>query len=275
MTLIGQSLQTYKGLSTPHLLRFAKTFGIQSCEINATGTNHENVAEIISEVGNMPLTFHLPVEGVEGFDLSHKEKEKEVQSVIKLINDNHVMLNIVLGVFHPPQKRGDFQTLVENLNQLEIPVVVENVPDYSNLEFKALYLKFKDNLNNNLKGWLFDVAHSYLRNGKERYMDLLDILPFNELEEIHFSDCLEGEDSHYAFGSGVLPIDSILTDIRSRKYDKIIVNEINPYPTVWDLLDSYIKVAKYFNKRLYTKTRIKRFIFRPIVQKKLEKAGIH
>ncbi len=275
MILIGQSLQTYKGLSTQHLLRFAKTFGIQSCEINATGTNHENVADIISEVGDMPLTFHLPVEGVEGFDLSYKEKEKEIKSIIKLINDNHVTLNIVLGVFHPPQKRGDFHTLVENLNQLEIPVVVENVPDYSDLEFKELYFKFKDNLNNNLKGWLFDVAHSYLRNGKEKYMDLLDILPFNELEEIHFSDCLEGDDSHYAFGSGVLPIDSILTDIRSRNYDKIIVNEINPHPTVWDLLDSYIKVAKYFNKRLYTKTLIKRFIFRPIVRRKLEKAGIH
>ena len=100
-------------------------------------------------------------------------------------------------------------------------------------------------------------------------------MPFDELEEIHLSDCHEKEDSHYAFGAGVLPIKDILDVIKERGYEKIIVNEIDAYPTIWHTIDSYKLVAKYFKRKLYRKIVLRRLIFKPIIQRRLRKANIN
>ncbi len=125
-----------------------------------------------------------------------------------------------------------------------------------------------------MKGWLFDVAHSYLRNGQENFMSILDTMPFTELEEIHLSDCTEGDDSHYSFGAGILPIDKILKEIKDRGFRKIIVNEIDAHPSIWSAIDSYKRVAKYFKKSLYFKVATRKAIVKPLIQRKLKKANI-
>jgi sugar phosphate isomerase/epimerase len=274
MELIGQTVQAYKGLGCEHIIRLAKSLGIESCEINPQGVNLENIDKIIEAVGKMKTTFHLPVEGIEGFDFAYPEKEKEIQDIIKLVNDYGKDLNIILGVFHPVETHGNLETLLKNIKQLKIPLVVENIVLTSDEEFIEVYNLFKKELGNQLKGWLFDVAHSYLRNGPEKYLDLLDKMPFEELEEIHLSDCTEGEDSHYSFGAGILPVKKILQEIKKRGFSKIIVNEIDAYPSVWSAIDSYRKVAKCFKKRLYLKVTARQVFVKPLVQKKLKKANI-
>ncbi|MHA1198231.1 MAG: sugar phosphate isomerase/epimerase family protein [Candidatus Heimdallarchaeaceae archaeon] len=275
MVLIGQTIQAYKGLECEHVIQFAKTLGIESGEINPQGVNLKNVDKIIETLDGMKTTFHLPVAELDGFDFAYPEKQAEIDDIIKLINDYGEKMNIILGVFHPVETHGDFDTLVSNLKQLKIPLVVENIYLISDEDFMELYKKFKKELGSQLKGWLFDVAHSYLLNGPETYMDLLDKMPFDELEEIHLSDCTEGEDSHYAFGAGVLPADRILKEIKDRGFRKIIVNEIDAYPSIWSTVDSYIKVAKYFKKGLYIKVALRKLIMKPIIQSKLKKAGIN
>ncbi len=274
MVLIGQTIQAYKGLECEHIIKFAKTLGIEAGEINPQGVNLENVSKIIATLEGMKTTFHLPVAEIEGFDFAYSEKQKEIDDIIKLINDYGDELNIILGVFHPVETHGDFETLVNNLKRLKIPLLLENVCFTSDEEFKELYKKLKQELGSQLKGWLFDVAHSYLRNGPKTYMDLLDKMPFEELEEIHLSDCNEGEDSHYAFGAGVLPVDKILQDIKKRGFRKIIVNEISAYPSIWSTVDSYKKVARYFKKSLYFKVAFRKMIMKPLIQRKLKEAGI-
>ncbi|UJG39663.1 MAG: sugar phosphate isomerase/epimerase [Candidatus Heimdallarchaeum aukensis] len=274
MVLIGQTLQAYKGLSTEQLLLFVKALGFESCEINPAGTSLNNVEKIISKVGKMKLTFHLPIQGIEGYDFSQEDKADQINNVISLINNYGEKLNLLLAVVHPPEGNGNIEVLVKNLKKLNIPIVLENVVWYSNEEFKEIYEKLKIELGDQLKGWLFDVAHSYLRNGRKHYLDILDLLPFSELEEIHLSDCLEGEDSHYAFGAGILPIDEILREIKERGYNKIIVNEIDAHPTIWDVIDSYRKVARTFKKKLYRKVTFRLAITKPIIQAKLKKNKI-
>ncbi|MHA1202664.1 MAG: TIM barrel protein [Candidatus Heimdallarchaeaceae archaeon] len=275
MVLIGQTIQAHKGLECEHLIKFAKTLGIESCELNPQGVNFDNLDSVIEAVGDMVTTFHLPVDEIDGYDFSYPEKQKEIDGVIKLINENMDKLNIIVAVFHPVEHRGEYETLVKNVSQLKIPVVVENVMSRTDEDFLDYYNRLKKDLGEQLKGWLFDVAHSYIQNGSETYLDLLDKMPFNELEEIHFSDCNEGEDSHYSFGSGVLPIKYILQNIKKRGYKKIIVNEIDAHPTIWDAIDSYKLVAKYFKKGLYIKVAIRKLIFKPIIQRKLRKANIN
>ncbi len=274
MVLIGQTVQAYEGLSCDKLIQFAKIIGIESCEINPKGVNLGNVNEIIEAVGKMKTTFHLPVEGIEGYDFAYPENEKEINEVIEVINQNADDLNIILAVFHPVESHGNFETLVNNLKQLKVPLVVENVQMLSDEEFIDYYGRFKEALGDQLKGWLFDVAHSYLRNGPNDYMKLLDKMPFDELEEIHLSDCSKNEDSHYAFGAGVLPTEKILQEIKERGFNKIIVNETYAYPSVWSTIDSYRTVAKYFKKSLYLKVALRKFIVKPILQGKLKKANI-
>ncbi len=275
MVLIGQTLQAHKGLTTEHLLRFTRLLGFELCEINPAGTSLENVDKLIPLVGDMPLTFHLPIEGIENFEFAQPNKKDEIKSIIKLINNNKDDLNLILGVFHPPEaENGNLKTLVENLSQLDIKLIVENVPDYTDNEFLEIYNTLKDHLGVQLKGWLFDVAHSYLVNGPSNFMEILNILPYEELEEIHLSDCLEDRDAHYAFGAGVLPINEILREIKDREFDRIIVNEIDAYPSIWSVIDSYRMVAKLFKKSLYRKVTFRYRLVKPLIQKKLSKAGI-
>ncbi len=274
MVLIGQTIQTHKGLECEHLIKFAKTLGIESCELNPQGVNFDNLDSVIEAVGDMITTFHLPVDEIDGYDFSFPEKQKEIDEVIKLVNENIDKLNIIVAVFHPVEHQGEYETLVKNVSQLKIPVVVENVMSRTDEDFLDYYNKLKKDLGKQLKGWLFDVAHSYIQNGSETYLDLLDKMPFDELEEIHFSDCNEGEDSHYSFGSGVLPIKYILQNIKERGYRKIIVNEIDAHPTIWDAINSYKLVAKYFKKSLYIKVALRKLIFKPIIIRKLRKANI-
>lgn len=274
MVLIGQTIQTYKGLECEYIIKFAKTLGIEAGEINPKGVNLSNVEVVINALGEMKTTFHLPVEGIEGFDFAYPEKQKEIDDIIKLINNYGKRLNLILGVFHPVETHGDFETLVSNLKRLNIPLVIENIFLTSDEEFQNQYTQFKQELGSQLKGWLFDVAHSFLRNGPETYMNLLDKMPFTELEEIHLSDCTKNEDSHYAFGAGVLPIDKILKEIKNKGFKKIIVNEISAHPSIWSTIDSYKKVAKYFKKRLYTKVTFRKALMQPLIQRKLKKEGI-
>ena len=275
MVLIGQTIQTHKGLECEHLIKFAKTLGIESCELNPQGVNFDNLDNVIEAVGDMITTFHLPVDEIDGYDFSFSDKQKEIDGVIKLVNENKDRLNILVAVFHPVEHQGEYETLVKNVSQLKIPVLVENVMSRTDEDFIDYYNRLKKDLGEQLKGWLFDVAHSYIQNGPETYLDLLDKMPFNELEEIHFSDCNEGEDSHYSFGSGVLPIKYILKNIKKRGYRKIIVNEIDAHPTIWDTINSYKLVAKYFKKSLYIKVALRKLIFKPIILRKLRKANIN
>lgn len=273
MRLIGQIVQDYEGLGCEHLIKFAKTMGIESCELNPQGVSKDNIERIVEAVGQMETTFHLPIDEIDGYDFSCPDKQEEIDKVVELINKNADRLNIVLGVFHPVEQRGDYNTLVKNVKQLKIPLVVENIMGLSDEEFVKYYENLKNDLGNQLQGWLFDVAHSYIRNGSENYMKLLDKLPFDELVEIHLSDCMEKEDAHYAFGSGVLQIDKILQEIKHRNFNGIIVNEIGAHPTIWHTIDSYRLVAKYFSRKLYRKVTLRKFIFKPIIQKKLSKAN--
>ena len=274
MVLIGQTIQAYKGLECEHVIKFAKTLGIESCELNPQGVSFSNLDRVIEAVGDMITTFHLPVDEIDGYDFSFSDKQAEIDEVIKLVNENIKSLNIILAVFHPVEHQGEYETLVKNVRQLKIPVVVENVMSRSDEDFLQYYNRLKKDLGSQLKGWLFDVAHSYIQNGPETYMELLDKMPFDELEEIHFSDCNEKEDSHYAFGAGFLPIRDILEDIKKRGYRKILVNEIDAHPTIWHTIDSYKLVAKYFKKSLYRKVALRKLIFKPIIQRRLRKANI-
>ncbi len=274
MVLIGQTIQTYKGLECEHVIKFAKTLGIESGEINPQGVNLKNVNQIIDVLNGMKTTFHLPVAEIDGFDFSFTESKKEIDGVIKLLNNYGEKLNVILAVFHPVEIHGDYETLVKNLKELKIPLVVENIFHMSDEDFIEYYKKLKEELGSQLKGWLFDVAHSYLLNGTDSYMDLLDKMPFDELEEIHLSDCTEREDSHYSFGAGVLPVDKILKEIKHRGFRKIIVNEISAYPSIWSTVDSYQKVARFFKKGLFVKVAFRKLLMKPLIQSKLKKAGI-
>lgn len=274
MVLIGQTIQTYKGLECEHVIKFAKTLGIESGEINPQGVNLKNVNQIIDVLNGMKTTFHLPVAEIDGFDFSFTESKKEIDGVIKLLNNYGEKLNIILAVFHPVEIQGDYETLVNNLKQLKIPLVVENIFHMSDEDFIEYYKKLKEELGSQLKGWLFDVAHSYLLNGPDNYMDLLDKMPFDELEEIHLSDCTEGEDSHYSFGAGVLPVNEILKKIKRKGFRKIVVNEISAYPSIWSTVDSYRKAARYFKKSLFIKVAFRKLLMKPLIQSKLKKAGI-
>ncbi|MHA1686462.1 MAG: TIM barrel protein [Candidatus Heimdallarchaeaceae archaeon] len=276
MKLIGQTVQHYKEIKCEQLISFARLIGMESVEINPQGVSLDNVKAVIRALGNLPTTYHLPIVGESGYDFSFTNENEKIKGVITLLDRYAEDLNIQVGVFHPIEdhQKGDFQTLVDNLGQLNIPIILENVQSYSNEEFIDFYQKIKEELPDLVVGWLFDVAHSYLKNGLNDMMTLLDLLPFEELIEIHLSDCLETEDSHYSFGSGILPIKQIIAEIEKRNFNGYLINEIDAYPSIWSVIDSYLEVAKHFKKRVYWRVKARKTIVKPLVNFKLRRAGI-
>lgn len=274
--LIGQTVQHYKQIKCEQLIRFARLVGIESLELNPQGVSIDNLSHVTDAIGNLSTTFHLPIVGESGYDFSFAKEDDKIKKVISLLNDNKYNLNIKLCVAHPIEDHvnGNIRTFIDNLGQLDIPIVLENVQSYSNKEFLDFYYRIKDELPNIVIGWLFDVAHSYLRNGLRHMMDLLDLLPFNELKEIHLSDCLETEDSHYSFGSGILPIHQIISELKKRNYNGYIINEIDAHPSIWSVIDSYLEVAKHFKKSLYWRVMLGKVILKPFVDFKLRRFGI-
>jgi len=274
MVVIGQTVQHYKSLSIEHLLRFSRVIGLECVELNPQGVSLDNIDSVLSVLGNLKVTFHLPIVGIEGYDFSFPDAKAKIDKVVSLINGYKSDLGILLAVFHPIEGKGNYDTLVENLSRLDVPLVVENIPIYSNEKFLELYTHLKEDLGAQLKGWLFDLAHSYLKNGFNKMFELLDVMPVDELEEVHLSDCTANEDSHYAFGAGILPIDDAIRKLKGLNYDKIIVNEVDAYPGIWSVIDSYLYVAKHFNKRLYYRILARKFFVKPLVQRKLRRYNI-
>lgn len=274
MVIFGQTIQAFKKAPTSELLRFAKLLGVQCCELNVESVSYNNVGDILPLVQHLHVTFHLPVHEIEGYDFASPDETARIQEIINFLNDYGKALGIHFVVAHPPKRQGDLDALIRNLSRLDLPVVIENVVDYRMRAFKHLYSQLKERLGQQLHGWLYDVAHAYLQYGSPRFLKLLDVLPFNELQEIHLSDCTDTEDTHYPFGQGILPIHGILNELRQRNYKKLIVNEIHPYPTVWDLIDSYRTLAWYFNKKHYFNVTLRQILLKPFLQRKLDQVNL-
>ncbi|MBN1155215.1 sugar phosphate isomerase/epimerase [candidate division KSB1 bacterium] len=276
---IGITIDNFKNLKISDVLKITGKLGVQYVELTESTLN-ENIEQISSMLRDTRTGFHLPNEGDNGYDFSCKNDEQKIDSVIHFVNLYKGRLNIDYCITHPPECTPDGQTeteqietLLNNLNRLDCPLVIENIASLSIDEFEQFYQFAKIRLNNQVLGICFDAPHAFIRGDDPLVM----IDRFNSsIYSVHLSDCKRKHDLHLPFGlGGDLPIDKILDALKNKDYKGNINLELMPrsLQDVRAVIASYLKVLRKFNLKKYWTTKIKLFALLPSLYFSLKKAA--
>ena len=274
--LVGITIDKFKGIAPSTLLKIVKKMELEFVEI--TESVFDDLAEVKKVIGHIQTGFHLPNIHDNGYDFTCTQKEAKIQRLIKLINDHYQDLNINYCVTHPLERKNIklsrdelIDYLLENLQKLTPPILIENIPTINPEDFDRFYEKAKKVLGDKLLGKCFDAPH-YLLSGNDpvEYLAQRD----GKIKCLHLSDCERDFDAHLPFGlGGELPVEDILWQLKKQNYQGFINLELMPrnFDDIRYLIDSYLLVLKNFNKFKYLKIRLKLLIFSPILNKIIKK----
>ncbi len=275
--LVGLTIDRFKGIQPSTLIKIINKLGLEFAEL--TKSVFDDLENVKKTLGNMETGLHLPNLHDSGFDFSNKSRESDIKNLIKLINENHQELNINYCLSHPPEgktakEKWEESTnyLLENLKQIDAPLIIENVQSLDEKEFEAFYQKAKDVLGDKLIGQCFDAPH-YLLSGNDpvEFIGKAD----GRMKCLHLSDCQDNFDAHLPFGQGGgLPVDEILAQLKKTDYSGFINLELLPrsWKDIRPLIDSYLKVVRTFSRKKYFKTKIRLFFYSILLRTKVKDA---
>lgn len=273
--LVGITIDKFRGIAPSVLLEVINKMGLEFIEI--TKSVFDDLPSFIEKLGQIQTGFHLPNLHDAEFDFSFKERESEIHHLIALINQHHHELNLNYCLSHPPENKKSSLTeaqlityLLENLNQLEVPIVLENIQSWSNAKFNNFYERATEVLGQKLIGQCFDAPHYFLQGE-----DPVDFLKRRngEINFIHLSDCLDDYDAHLPFGlDGYLPIDEILLTLKQQDFQGIINLELMPRKLgdIKPLINSYLKVIRNFDRMKFFKAKVRLFLYAPTLMRKMK-----
>ena len=267
--LIGITIDKYKGINPSVLIRITRKIGLNFIEI--TKSVFDDLPQVLSELGNIKTGFHLPNFSDYGYDFSCMDHADKINRLTALINKHQHSLNIQYCLSHPPEcpssSSNEDIILIKNLKRIEVPLVLENIPSFSQEQFLNFYSQAKAELGTKLIGQCYDAPHYFVRGD-----DPVSILNSFDgtIKTVHLSDCKRDKDAHLPFGlNGELPIEDILNTLKNQNYNGVINLELLPR-SIADLeavVYSYLKVLKTFKKLKYFRTRLKLLIYIPIFRR--------
>lgn len=258
---VGLTVSGFDGKKPSEILALMRRFGVSFVEFNPTILS--DVDDILPFTDTMATGFHLPLVGEHGFDFSMLEAKEKIDDTIDFINRFRSQLNLLYCVAHPPEAlNGDdsietgLEFLIENLQRLEVPILLENIETWPEREFDKLAEIIRAQLKRKLLGYCFDPAHAYLR-GEDIFKRFSTIAPL--VRCIHLSDCRQGKDAHLPLGQGELPVSRFLRHVAKHRYDGIINLEIVPQSLAeaQTVVKSYLAVLRVFKKVKFVGTATK------------------
>jgi sugar phosphate isomerase/epimerase len=273
--LVGITVDRFRGIAPSVLLTIIKKMDVEFIEI--TKSVFDELPTFVDELGAIQTGFHLPNLHDAEFDFSFQEREVEIQKLTQLINRHHQELNINYCLSHPPENRRSplsedqlVTYLLQNLNQLEVPIVLENIQSWDTVRFAKFYNRAKEVLGAKLVGQCFDAPHYFLQGQDPvEYLKQWD----GKIQFIHLSDCRKGFDAHLPFGlNGDLPIDEILAILKEQNFHGIINLELMPrnLTDIKPLINSYLKVVYTFDRVKFLKTKFKLILYAPPLMRKMK-----
>jgi len=270
---IGITIEPYKGIPAGTLLSFAKAISLDHVEINVNIM--PGISDFIANLGKLTTTFHLPIAEVEGYDpgVRNSEGKKKISDVVSFINKYHSDLNMLYTLAHPPdEKDSDFEIFIENLQQIETPIILENIPWQKDEIFIDFYIKAKDRLGKQLAGHAIDGPHRYLTD-PEHWLEVPEILE-KEIVYVHLQDTNKDFDAHLPLGQGEMPHIEFLKYLKNINYTGIINQEIKPKGLdLESIMDSCLEIAQVFSKIKYLYLSTKYSFLKPILRKKIAQAA--
>ncbi|MCG3119835.1 MAG: hypothetical protein ALAOOOJD_02372 [bacterium] len=258
---IGLTISGFDGKRPGEILTLVRNFGVRFVELNPLVMT--DVSGILPQTDEIATGFHLPLFNEHGFDFSTLGAKEKIDDTIDFINRYRHQLNLLYCVAHPPESvKGDevideaLEFLIDNLQRLEVPVLLENTEHWPEREFDKLGEIIHGSLKKKLAGFCFDPAHAYLR-GEDIFQRFSAIAP--KVRCIHLSDCLQGKDAHLPLGQGELPVTRFLHHVAKHHYDGIINLEIVPksLAEARAVVKSYLAVLRVFKKMKFVGTTAK------------------
>ncbi|MBN1478683.1 sugar phosphate isomerase/epimerase [candidate division KSB1 bacterium] len=269
---VGVTVAQFQGFMPSTLIRGLKLLGIDFVELNKSIL--PEIDRVADSLGSIITAFHLPLIAENGWDFSCLDYKNEIDSMIDTLQRYRDKLHLHHVVCHPPEPdkqseklRFSLEFLFENLQKLNIPVHLENVPALHPDEFLKIYWQAEQSLNTKLAGMCFDAPHYFVdgHDPVELFKTFRDITT-----SVHLSDCHEAEDVHLPFNcGGSLPVNEFLSTLRESGFCGFITLEIKPH-SLKELdayIDSYMTTLQHMNYKKYLKTKLRLFALRPLINR--------
>ena len=273
--LVGITVDRFRGIAPSAFLTIIQKMGVEFIEI--TKSVFDDLTSFVEQLGTIQTGFHLPNLHDAEFDFSFRERESEIQRLIQLINQHRHELNIKYCLSHPPENHRSSLSedqliayLLENLNKLETPIILENIQTWDTTRFDNFFNQAKKVLGEKLIGQCFDAPHYFLQ-GEDPVEFLRE--QNGQIHFVHLSDCRKEYDAHLPFGlNGVLPVDEILAVLKAQKFQGIINLELLPrdLKDIKLLINSYLKVVRNFDRMKYFKSKLKLILYTPPLIRKMK-----
>ncbi|NHJ33255.1 MAG: sugar phosphate isomerase/epimerase [Asgard group archaeon] len=270
---IGVTIEPYEGIPAGYLVPFAHAISLDHIEINVN--IFPDIDGVLEKIEKLTTTFHLPIFFVEGYGPGTKGKkyEKKMAKVISFINEYHKDLNMLYTLAHPPESENEtFDLLIERLQQINTPIVLENIPWQSDDDFIEFYFQAKDILGKQLAGHAIDAAHRFLTY-QDDWLNVPEELT-KEIVYVHLQDTSRKKDDHLPLGQGEMPYKDFLHFLKKNGFKGVINQEIKPKGLdLVSIMDSCLEILKVVNKARFLRLKAKYTILTPILKRKIKQAA--
>lgn len=271
-TTVGLSVDFYGDLTPSRIIHGLRYLGVEFIEVTRSVFREtETVAKVLK---NIRTALHLPLVHQDGWDFSCSGFQQQIDSTIEQIHRHREKLAIQHVIAHPPESEStaaavdsSFDLLLHNLQRIELPVCLENVPCSDPDLFLRQVDRAQKFLGDLWAGICFDAAHYMVSN-------VAPVREFIRLRDrigcVHLSDCDPDEDQHLPFGvGGSLPVEQLLRTIGKSGFRGYITLEIKPrsMAQVDDLIRSYLLTLRALHYGKYLRTRMRLTLLRPWLKK--------
>jgi len=164
----------------------------------------------------------------------------------------------------PEDPNASYELMFERLEEIKVPIVLENVVGFSDEQFLDFYHRAKDYLGNKIAGHALDISHRYV-NDWQTWLNI----PFELVKDIayvHVSDCTKTEDLHLPLGLGEMPFNEFFSFLKEIKYNGVINQELKPNGNQADkIMSSSLHCIKPFSKAKYLRMKTRCTLMKPLL----------
>ncbi|NPE07825.1 MAG: sugar phosphate isomerase/epimerase [Asgard group archaeon] len=274
------TLEPFRGMSVKQVVPLLRLLDLNHFEINMTMI--PKIDEFVKSLHKKTTTFHLPIYSRFFYDIGTQNPnyQMKIEQLIDFLNYNKERLNIKYVLTHPPEDPSSSNhSIIEKLEQINVPILIENVLGQSDENFMEFYFQAKDLLGRKLAGHAIDAPHRFITHNK-KWLDIPEEIK-KEIEYVHISDCTKYADLHLPLGLGELPYDEFFSYLKNIGFRGIILQEVIPtIDQLSSLLDSFLASVKPFSLNRYRKLKILYGLTKPMINlavntsfKELRKSG--
>jgi len=239
---IGFGLEPIRGLGLDLIVKLLRKILLEHFEFNWRVI--PKVDDVLRSLGSATTVFHLPIFNRDNFDFSSKNVTYEIQmqEVVSFINQRNRELNMLFVLAHMPEDpNASYELMFERLEQIEVPLVLENVVGFTDEQFLDFYHQAKDHLGKKIAGHALDISHRYV-NDWQTWLDL-------------------------PLGLGEMPFNDFFTFLKEIKYDGVINQELKPNGNQADkIMSSSLHCIKPFSRSKYLRMKTRCTLMMPLLK---------